>query len=431
VLLGRKRDIEKFLIWIDISNNRRLLDLKSRGFQRILQNEMEPIHSLAVQRNLSMKFHPYAAKVQLSGQQSDLDEIEKEIIFRLDKVREQVEWKNIDPDVFLWIVKSENMNVRSHLEKKYQVLLFGICNSGPYENSPIIGILGAKNGFQLFGFCEELHWYAVGNIVEKKFLLEDLKKVGAAAANGSITWKFDFNHQKNNDKEDKNDVSDEDDGSNESNESNESDRSDEDEDEDDGTVILRARAQRIKELQAKIQEEKKKENKSLYPKHWDMKTSSEIITISLKETSEEYKTIAGMFMRTMNEAKVKRIERIQNQNLLDNFIEEYQRLEGQNKSKMWMFYGSGEVDPVQIYMDCDIGFDFQLSNLKEKKGFSFVCDAKDAHEMHGYKVKGDLYKMLIVDVLIVGGSKSWNGIQCIIDKSSRCCPLYIIEYEKN
>jgi len=389
VLHGREKDIQEFERFM--MNNRRLVDLENKAYQRILQRNTETFHSLALQWNISVKLHPHVPLIQLSGDNELLDDIVEVLKMRIKQLKEQVKYYEVDGSVLAWVERLGNVHLLRHLEREYCVTLVQFEN----RKEKKIGIIGEKGHEECL---EELKLYVFGKTIEREVKMADLGNIHKATY-CSKAWSLGLKT----------------------------------EEKDAETLIVRGTVKRIRELQAEIYKGEAKNEAKLYPKYWDTGISEDILTVPLKETSEEMRTIMGMFMRTMGGWKVKKVERIQNQSLLESFMEENKKVESKKASKMWMFYGSGEVDPMQIYMDCDIGFDLELRNMKEKKGFAFTFDARDAHEMFGYKVKGskDLYKMLIADVVVPRGSNNMGDSLYIVEKSSQCCPLYVIEYEKN
>lgn len=99
-----------------------------------------------------------------------------------------------------------------------------------------------------------------------------------------------------------------------------------------------------------------------FPKEW-VPQDNFFKLVNLEQTDKDYLMVKGFFDKTMNGTKINSIKRIQNKSLFNLYWNAKQHL-SKNKNMInekYLFHGSTENNPKEIYKGRDCGFDMRLS----------------------------------------------------------------------
>ena len=192
--------------------------------------------------------------------------------------------------------------------------------------------------------------------------------------------------------------------------------------------------------------------KALYPKYWNFKDKNQLSEIQVQQNSEEYQFVLGEFNKTMSNFNIVKITRIQNNHLIEQFIntvvkKQELKPDVENGRKL-LFHGTKNLDPQKIYKNFEVGFDLHASNPQGHygKGVYFTTTASDSHN-NCYNIGNGMYQLLLADVFIGRPFQSQpnnalvkapDGHDSIVDNNNslyvlyndfRSYPLYVIDYQ--
>ncbi|UJR28929.1 hypothetical protein I4U23_010148 [Adineta vaga] len=150
------------------------------------------------------------------------------------------------------------------------------------------------------------------------------------------------------------------------------------------------------------------------PEQWDQSSTSNLARYTLDPESEEYKSIADNFHKTLPTCKINQIERIQNRRWFrqyeahkDYFIERYSK-----STEQWLFHGCRRSESAEaIIQDC-----FNRShavNCAAGQGIYFAIQSYTSHRYTSPDANGLRY-MFMARVLI--------GKTTVGSPSTRVCP---------
>ena len=129
----------------------------------------------------------------------------------------------------------------------------------------------------------------------------------------------------------------------------------------------------------------------------------------LKTDSSEFGVIAEKFFKTMPNAKIVSIERIQNRELWRKFSDRAKQIrdESQNCKEKLLFHGTRDTDPKEIYTG-DSSFDTRFSQWGMwGKGNYFAVNASYA-DSYAHSVHGINKRKLLVAFVLTGLSYNCN-----------------------
>ena len=123
----------------------------------------------------------------------------------------------------------------------------------------------------------------------------------------------------------------------------------------------------------------------------------------LSPDSSDFSVIAEKFFKTMPNAKVVSIERIQNRELWRKYMDRAQQIreEPQNCRGKFLFHGTSSTDPKEIYKG-DSSFDLKFSEQGLwGRGNYFAVNASYS-DSYAYSVHGTNMKKLLVAFVLTG-----------------------------
>ena len=193
---------------------------------------------------------------------------------------------------------------------------------------------------------------------------------------------------------------------------------------------------------------------AIFPENWDPQTEN-LKEVDIGLQSAEFLTVSTAFNKTVNNANVLKVMRIQNKKLWENYVFEKKRLKfkGDCTEKM-LFHGTRNNDPKNIYSGIEEGFDVRLANHGAVgKGIYFA-------EMASYSANGFQHALpngncllIYANVLVgsfcdaMGGNYIMpplmpndsnmrydsvrSGTNYVVYNSNRAYPAYILEYRFN
>jgi len=192
--------------------------------------------------------------------------------------------------------------------------------------------------------------------------------------------------------------------------------------------------------------------RSLYPKYYDEYEKNMYTEIEVGADTQEFKAATSLFYRSMRDAKVTKLIRIQNKYLMDHYISTLEKRqdfgEKYNMHRQMLFHGTGRTKPEMIYRESDTGFDLQFAN-KGLYGYGlyFAVDASYSHKDYHHRIGENKYQLLLADVFVGNSFKSkynqpYNkaprgfdsveqpkGLFYIVYNNFHSYPLYLFEYE--
>jgi len=211
---------------------------------------------------------------------------------------------------------------------------------------------------------------------------------------------------------------------------------------------------RINDLKAYLYDIESHGKRTLYPKYWDFYESSYFTEIDIPENSEEFNHVAKEFYASMEDFKIVRVKRIQNKDLMDNYISTLQKRQEARDDFIMMnrkllFHGTKNIDPKTIYLNSNVGFDMRFSKKGTYgKGIYFAKKAKYCHEKKfSYDNEDGTYRLFLADVFVGNAYTSLHdgslikepeNYDCVVNTkgeifvvyhNSQSYPLYIIDYE--
>jgi hypothetical protein len=159
---------------------------------------------------------------------------------------------------------------------------------------------------------------------------------------------------------------------------------------------------KINEFMKYLYEQEAQAKKALYPKYWDFYEVNQFSMTPVKKGTDEFNQVDVLFKRTMANADIRRLERIQNRYLMDHYITMIQKRQelhpNEPINRLLLFHGTRQTDPVQIYKNFDTGFDLQYAAYGAYgKGIYFARDASYSHGFAHPKGNG-VFQMLMADV---------------------------------
>ena len=142
----------------------------------------------------------------------------------------------------------------------------------------------------------------------------------------------------------------------------------------------------------------------LLPREWEPQTdNTELKRVTAKSSPSEWVKVVSVVKKTMKEAKIVKIERIQNKYLYHKYALCKRRMHEKNDGQVnekWLFHGSRGVSPEIIYKS-EHGFDFRYSGDSSYwgKGAYFAVNASYSGGSYAFQSSERHRKMLIAFVL--------------------------------
>ncbi|KAL4593356.1 poly ADP-ribose polymerase 12-like, partial [Arapaima gigas] len=155
------------------------------------------------------------------------------------------------------------------------------------------------------------------------------------------------------------------------------------------------------------------------PSYWDktLLSDTEYKMVSLQSSTDEYKKIHDLFMKTMQGYKIYRIERLQNKSLWEVFQWQRDQMKKTNTKKhpveKLLFHG---IDLKHIKAICQQNFDWRICGTHGTaygKGSYFARDAKYSHS---YTSNSATRSMFVCRVLVGEYTK---GCSCYVRPPSK------------
>ena len=216
-------------------------------------------------------------------------------------------------------------------------------------------------------------------------------------------------------------------------------------------ATIKGSQENIEKLKGYLYDMDQKMKRSLYPKYWDIYETNIYTEIQVAENSEEFDDVNRLFSRSMPQAFVTKLTRIQNKYLMDHYLTTLQKRQELyvevNLNRKYLFHGTGSVNPQVIYRDSDTGFDLQYAKIEGLygSGLYFANDASYSHKGYAHKVDMNKFQLLLADVFIgnpyvsptkkslVKAPNGFDSVQSadlfyVVYNNFHSYPLYLIEY---
>ena len=170
-------------------------------------------------------------------------------------------------------------------------------------------------------------------------------------------------------------------------------------------------------FQTYLNEIEVEERKKNYPKYWDFTDLRPFALIDIAPGSEEYKEISNLFLTSMNNFTIVRIQRIQNKRLLELYVMMVQQWKeknpGQDPNRQMLFHGTRTTKPEVIYTNS--GLDLQYARFGSYgKGLYFGGTAAVSHGGYVHTTSAGTFQLLIMDVLLGRVAKTQHGANQLI-----------------
>jgi len=126
-----------------------------------------------------------------------------------------------------------------------------------------------------------------------------------------------------------------------------------------------------------------------------------VVLIDLNKNSKEFSNLRDMFIKTLPNAQIKQITRIQNVELWMNFcFAKYQLSKKGNSTTKLLFHGTRETDPSVIYEGKEEGFDMRYANSGLYGSGIYFHERAAYSDGYKFKTKFSTNCMFIAEVLI-------------------------------
>ncbi|XP_011404758.1 PREDICTED: uncharacterized protein LOC105313219 [Amphimedon queenslandica] len=167
-------------------------------------------------------------------------------------------------------------------------------------------------------------------------------------------------------------------------------------------------------LEKKRLEEKVKQDKLPRPLEWESQTS-DIELKNITPSSSEWVKVKSAVKKTMTEAKIVQIERIQNKYLYDKYALCKKRMHKKNNGQVnekWLFHGSRGVSPERIYKS-EHGFDFRYGGQGLwGKGAYFAVNA--SYSGGSYAFNSPQGRQIFLAFVLTGDSKAMGSDKSLV-----------------
>jgi len=195
-----------------------------------------------------------------------------------------------------------------------------------------------------------------------------------------------------------------------------------------------------------------KAQKNLFPTYYNLHEPRPYSIIFIPPEHQEYKEITRTFTSYMTGHRICSLERIQNKNLMNRYINNIQAnkelRKGQDLQRRQLFYGTGSVSPATLYDASGNGFDPRYADVQTSKGFGRgYCFSVNPYHSHAraHRTHSGKYQILIADVFVgktcqsgpgnlIKAPKGYDSVSqnselFVVFDEAASCPLYLIEYE--
>jgi len=223
-----------------------------------------------------------------------------------------------------------------------------------------------------------------------------------------------------------------------------------DEEDNSRTLEISGRADKVRCFKSYLQAISPVFPKYLYPKYWDFDITDDYVEIEVEPTSKEFKEIQSKVCDSLGSASLKKLKRIQNQGLMNNYLTMVcsKKKNKKKEERRLLFYGTETQEPEKIYKYSKIGFDMSYVTLKGRfgRGLYFPITALYANG-YAYESSPKKFQVLMADVFVgevLKSSKTNQSFQnnplkgydslldrnnfYVIYKNSQSYPLYLVEY---
>uniref|UniRef100_A0A1X7UL11 Poly [ADP-ribose] polymerase n=1 Tax=Amphimedon queenslandica TaxID=400682 RepID=A0A1X7UL11_AMPQE len=146
----------------------------------------------------------------------------------------------------------------------------------------------------------------------------------------------------------------------------------------------------------------------LLPSEWEPQTdNTELKRVTAKSSSSEWLKVVNAVKKTMKEAKIIKVQRIQNKYLYHKYALCKRRMHEKNGGEVnekWLFHGSSEVSPEVIY-ESEHGFDFRYSGDSSLwgKGAYFAVNASYSGVSYAFRTP-ERYRQIFIAFVLTGNS---------------------------
>jgi hypothetical protein len=194
-----------------------------------------------------------------------------------------------------------------------------------------------------------------------------------------------------------------------------------------------------------------KAQKALFPQYWNLLEDRPYSLVLVSHESQEFKEVTRTFTSYMTSNRICSLERIQNKNLMNRYINhiqgEKELRKTQDLQRRQLFYGTGAVNPTTLFDSNGNGFDPRYADFQTSKGFGRgFCFAVNPYHCHNqaHRTSNGRYQILVADVFVGKScqsgpgnlikapkgfdSVSQNSELFVVYDEAQSCPLYLIEY---
>ena len=194
-----------------------------------------------------------------------------------------------------------------------------------------------------------------------------------------------------------------------------------------------------------------KAQKNLFPQYWNLLENRPYSLVLVGHETQEFKDVTRTFTSYMTGNRICSLERIQNKNLMNRYINHVQAekefRKGQDLQRRQLFYGTGAVNPTTLFDNNGNGFDPRYADFQTSKGFGRgFCFSVNPYHSHNqaHRTSNGRYQILVADVFVgktcqsgpgnlIKAPKGFDSVNqnnelYVVYDEAQSCPLYLIEY---